>query len=271
MPERKSRGDWVRLWLRYVRLAWRLRPVAVGGRSQLRLLYLGATTLLRSGPRMLQNAISLQIELGGTTYRVALKTRTELDTLYEIGIEDEYRPADTVPAEVLVDLGASVGLATLRLLSSHPKARAIAVEADPELIPRLRANVNGLPVTVVHAAVSESTGERLFYRSDMNSWGNSLEMTGTDKTAVMVPTLSFHDLLDKVGVDDVQLLKLDVEGAEWEIFQNDFSARIGAIIGEVHGRPGRNPDAFIERLAQSMRVHRISAEPERATFLATRE
>lgn len=265
-----SRGGWLRLWLRYVRLAWRLRPVAVGGRSQFLLLYLGATTLFRSHPRLLRKAVSLQIRFGDVTYRIALKTRTELDTLYEIGIEDEYRPADTIPAEVLIDLGASVGLATLRLLSSHPGARAIAVEADPELIPRLRANVSGLPVTVIHAAVSDSTGERVFYRSDMNSWGNSLEMTGPDKTEVMVPTLSLNDLLDDVGIDRVQLLKLDVEGAEWEIFQNDVSARVDAIIGEVHGRPGRDPDAFIERLARSMRVQTISVEPGRATFLATR-
>lgn len=271
MPGRGRRGGWPRLWFRYVRLAWRLRPVAVGARSQLLLLYLGATTLLRSNSRLPLKAISLRLRLGEVSYQVALKTRTELDTLYEIGVEDEYRPADVIPAQVLIDLGASVGLATLRLLSSHPGARAISVEADPELIPRLRANVSGLPVTVIHAAVSGRTGERLFYRSDMNSWGNSLEMTGSDKTAVMVPALSLDDLLDSVGIDRAQLLKLDVEGAEWEIFQSDVPSRVDAIVGEVHGRPDRDPETFIERLAQSMRVQTISAEPGRATFLATRD
>jgi FkbM family methyltransferase len=270
MPERTSRGGWLRLWLRYVRLAWRLRPIAVGRQSKFLLLYLGATTLLRSHPRLLRKPISLQVRFGDVAYRIALKTRTELDTLYEIGIEDEYRPADTIPAEVLVDLGASVGLATLRLLSSHPGARAIAVEADPELIPRLRANVSGLPVTVIHAAVCGSTGRKVFYRSDMDSWGSSLEKTGSKKTAVSVPTLSLDDLLDDVGIHRVQLLKLDVEGAEWEIFQGDVSARIDAMIGEVHGRPDRDPEAFIDRLARSMRVQTISAEPGRATFLAIR-
>ncbi len=260
----------MRLWLRYVRLAWRLRPVAVGRRSQLLLLYLGATTLFRSHSRLLRKPISLQVRLGAVAYRIALKTRTELDTLHEIGIEDEYRSADAIPAEVLVDLGASVGLATLRLLSSHPGARAIAVEADPELIPRLRANVSGLPVTVIHAAVSSSTGRRVFYRSDVSSWASSLEKILPDQTAVMVPTLSLDDLLDDVGIHRVQLLKLDIEGAEWEIFQGDVTARVDAIIGEVHGRPGRDPEAFIDRLAGSMRVQTISAEPGRATFLATR-
>jgi predicted O-methyltransferase YrrM len=77
---------------------------------------------------------------------VGLETRTELDTLYEIGIEDEYRPAHRIPATTIVDLGASVGLVTLRLLSSHPDATVLAVEADPALLPRLRANVADLPV-----------------------------------------------------------------------------------------------------------------------------
>jgi FkbM family methyltransferase len=270
LPGRTDIGGWLRLWLRYVRLGWRLRSLAVGQRSRLLLLYLGATTLLRSHPRLLSKPVRLNIRLGGVVYEVALRTRTELNTLYEIGVEDEYRPADAVPAEVLVDLGASIGLATLRLLASHPGAQVIAVEADPELIPRLSTNVADLPVTVVHAAVSGSTGSRVFYRSDMNSWGNSLEMTNPDKTAVMVPSLSFDDLLDEVGIDRVQLLKLDVEGAEWEIFDGDVSARVDAIIGEIHGRPGRDPDVFIDRLARSMRVETISAEPGRATFLATR-
>jgi FkbM family methyltransferase len=261
----------MRLWLRYLALGWRLRRLAADRRSRWLLPYLGATTLARSSRRAFDRPIAVRIRFQTTTYEVRLKTRTELDVLQEIGIEDEYRPADRIQAETIVDLGASVGLATLRLLASHPGARAIAVEADPELIPRLRANVAGLPVTVVHAAIGSDSGERTFYRSDMDSWASSLDRTLPSQTPVLVPALSLDELLDREGLERIDLLKLDVEGAEWEILEEGLGPGIAAVVGEVHERGAGTPDIFIDRLAESMRVETISAEPGRATFLATRE
>jgi FkbM family methyltransferase len=259
---------WITLWLRYLKLGWRLRALTADRRSALAMVYLGATTLLRSNPRLMRRPVHLALQLGTQSYRVALKTRTELDILEEVGLEDEYSPADAIPAQTIVDLGASVGLATLRLLSSHPGARVIAVEADPVLIPRLRANVAGLPVTVVHAAVASETGQRQFYRSDIDSWGNSLDNTSQTQNAVPVPAFSLSDLLDANDVDRVDLLKLDVEGAEWEVFEDPLDPRVVAIVGEVHGREGRTPERFIEKLSRSMDVEAISADPIQATFLA---
>lgn len=234
------------------------------------MLYLGATTLFRSNPRLMKRPVRLSLRLGDQTYPVGLKTRTELDILEEVGLEDEYRPADEISAETIVDLGASVGLATLRLLSSHPGVRVVAVEADPVLIPRLRANVAGLPVTVVHAAVAGDSGERRFFRSDIDSWGNSLDNISATQTAVTVPAVSLEDLLDSHGIDRVDLLKLDVEGAEWEMLEGQIDPRVAAIVGEVHARDGKTPEAFVEQLRETMEVETISADPHTATFLARR-
>ena len=265
-----TRRLWIALWFRYVKLGWALRRLAADRRSAVALVYLGATTLFRSNPRLDLGPVRVRLRLGSATYQVALQTRTELDILEEVGLEDEYRPADAIPAGTIVDLGASVGLATLRLLSSHPTARVVAVEADPVLIPRLRENVSDLPVTVVHAAIAAGAGERQFYRSDMDSWGNSLENTSSRQTPVTVPAVSLTELLDAHGIDDVDLLKLDVEGAEWEIFDGPVDPRVAAIVGEVHGREEKTPASFIHRLGDSMDVETISADEHQATFIAKR-
>lgn len=260
---------WLGLWPRYLRLGWKLRALAADRRSAAALAYLGATTLLRSTPPM-RRPVHFSVRLGPQIFPVALQTRTELDILEEIGLQDEYRPADQIPAQTIVDLGASVGLATLRLLSSHPDARVIAVEADPELIPRLESNVAGLPVSVVHAAVASGSGERQFFRSDIDSWGNSLDHTSWTQNAVTVPALSLADLLDSHDIGQVDLLKLDVEGAEWEMLDSIVDPRVVAIVGEVHGREGKTPEKFIARLSASMDLETISADRHQATFIARR-
>lgn len=262
--------QWVALWKRYARLGLRLGALAGDRRSRWLLAYLGATTLFRSGSTLMLKPVAVRVRLGRGIYPVRLQTRTELNVLYEVGLDDEYGTADDIQANTIVDLGAHVGLATLRLLSAHPNARVIAVEADPALIPRLRKNVAGLPVTVVHAAVCNREGEQVFYRSDRSSWGNSLDRTLPYQTAVRVPALSLSSLLESEGVERVDLLKVDVEGAEWDILDRGAPMQVAAIVGEIHSRNSNTPEHLIERLSESMDVRSQWVAPGQATFIATR-
>jgi len=257
-------------WGRYIVLGVRLGKLAADPRSRFALAYLGATTILQPYRFWRGEPVRVAVVLGGRPYAIRLQTRTELDVLGEIGLDDEYGLTDRIPAATIVDLGAHVGLATLRLLAGHPDAKVVAVEADPALIPRLRENLAGLPVEIVHAAVDREEGERDFYRSDISSWGNSLERTLHYQSAVRVPTVTLEGLLDSHGIDRVDLLKIDVEGAEWDLLADGVSERVVAMVGEVHVRGDRDPEELLTRLEKSMRVHHVSADPWGATFVATR-
>jgi FkbM family methyltransferase len=268
LVEKARRGT--REWVRHAGVGFRLGKVAANPRSRVALAYLGLTAVFRSRGFWRGGPVPVDIVLGGKRYPVRLHTRTELDVLEEVGIDDEYGSTDEIAAKTIVDLGAHVGLATLRLLAKRPGAKAIAVEADPVLIPRLRENLAGLPVEIVHAAIGPDVGERDFYRSDISSWGNSLEKQEWFQDAVKVPTTTLDALLDAQGIEAVDLLKVDIEGAEWELFAADPQARAKAIVGEVHARKGRAPHELVDRLATVMQVRMISDEPWGATFVATR-
>jgi FkbM family methyltransferase len=255
-------------WGHYIVLGIRLGALAADPRSRLALAYLGATTILQPYRFWRGRPVRVDVMLGGSRYPVRLQTRTELDVLGEIGLDDEYGLTDRIPATTIVDLGAHVGLATLRLLAAHPGARVVAVEADPALIPRLRENLAGLPVEIVHAAISREVGEREFYRSDISSWGNSLERTLHFQSAVKVPTTTLDALLDSRGIDRVDLLKVDVEGAEWDLFADGPPERAVAIVGEVHARGERAPRDLIDRVGRAMPVRLVSDDPWGATFVA---
>jgi FkbM family methyltransferase len=194
--------------------------------------------------------------------------RTELDVLYEVALKGEYQlPPDVEPATI-VDLGAHVGLATLYFAAHYPRARVVAVEADPELIPRLAQNAPG--AEIVHAAIGRIDGVRTFYRADDTTWGNSVDRTLPWQTPVTVPAMTLEGVLDRRGIERVDLLKVDIEGAEWEVFANGVPDRVNAIIGELHFHAGRHPRELLERIAESMIVHEGRSDDKRIVFRAAR-
>jgi FkbM family methyltransferase len=195
------------------------------------------------------------MRIGGSVFPVHVGAHSDLQVLHEIVVAGEYDELPCVDAKVIVDLGAHIGLVTLMLLAANPGARALAVEADPFLIDQLRANVAGLPVTVVNAAVSASTAPCQFYRSEVFSWGNSLHRTMPQQTQITVRGGTFSELLAEAGLAQVDLLKLDIEGAEWEVFADGFPPNVAAVVGEIHASKGRRPRALVEALSEGMTIH----------------
>ncbi|MCP3757019.1 FkbM family methyltransferase [Streptomyces sp. TBY4] len=99
--------------------------------------------------------------------RVAGLNRGETDFLYrEIFVEGAYfRHGITLPPRpVVLDVGANIGMFSLRVGLAAPGARVIAVEPVAELAAavRLNAELHGLDVTVLPTALGRSRGETPF-------------------------------------------------------------------------------------------------------------
>jgi FkbM family methyltransferase len=133
------------------------------------------------------------------------------------------------PGQVFVDVGANVGYFTL--LGGHlvgPQGKVVAVEAHPGLAELLRRNVimNGLYgyVTTWHrAAWSSTTTLQLHQRlnfSGASSVGaigaEALDRLGDTEEMVAVEAVPVDDLLE--GLPPVDVLKMDIEGAELQAF-----------------------------------------------------
>jgi FkbM family methyltransferase len=135
---------------------------------------------------------------------------------------------------VILDLGANVGFATLFFHRRFPEARIVAVEADPATYRRLVRNVGSLPrVTTVHAAITGSDGPVTFYPS-AESIGSSMFPRDGAAATVSVAGLSIATLMQQHHLDSVDLLKLDIEGAELEALRVAPLHDVGELIAEVH-------------------------------------
>ncbi len=257
--------------IRYLRMGLGLTRLGADLRSRLLLAALSLPGVDAYQARPGAAPVTVRLRLKQQTFTVGLQNRTDLDVLHEIGMDDEYGAADAVAADTIVDLGAHIGLGTLRLLAGHPGARVIAVEADPWLAQRLRANVCGLPVTVVQAAIGATDGERTFFRSEGGSWANSVARVSPDQVEVTVPSMTLTHLRETYGIDQIDLLKIDVEGAEWELLADGLPDGIGALMAEFHIRDGRPPHELMAALSSALAPTVVRETEDQLVFFARTE
>ncbi len=156
---------------------------------------------------------------GGDAVAMAIPTR--FDALGDAVLRGTYAPSppaqlvfDLVsPGSVLLDLGAHLGV--VALVAARLGARVIAVEAAPGNAECLRAsrNANGFSnLQVIEAAVSNRPGVLLF-RED-GAYGQVTDERGTG--VVEVRAAPVVGLLEGLGLERVDIVKMDVEGHEPE-------------------------------------------------------
>ena len=130
------------------------------------------------------------------------------------------------PGDVFIDAGANEGFFTVqgaRLVG--PSGRVVAVEPQGRLQPVIHKNLelNGCQnVTVLQGGIASQRGSfRLTLTSEMNSGGSSrFQATKYKLPEEEVRALTLADLLSEAGITGCQLMKVDVEGAEYDIFMN---------------------------------------------------
>ena len=122
----------------------------------------------------------------------------------------------------IVDVGANTGLFSLLAASLQPRGQIHAFEPFPEAARRLNVNLqaNGFTnVNLVRAALSRAPGILpLYYNEALRlTQGASLRGGAYATSKVDVPVLRLDDYLQQSFTDEIDLLKVDVEGAEPDV------------------------------------------------------
>jgi FkbM family methyltransferase len=137
--------------------------------------------------------------------------------------------------KVVVDLGAHIGMASIYFAHRYPKARVIAVEPEPSNFAALVRNTRSYPtIAPIQAAIWKKDGEVTLGRSNAHPKGSFQILPNGD---VHVRAMTLHTLMQEIGIRSIDLLKVDIEGAESDVFEacNEIgSMRVIAI--ELHDR-----------------------------------
>ncbi len=148
--------------------------------------------------------------------RSVLEMKLWLIGVYEPEVVD-YFTAELQPGQVVVDIGANIGLFSLMAAELvGPRGSVIAYEPHPDTFRELRDNIdrNGYTnVQTVPCALSDTTGVlrmNVFTDRDLNSVALK-----ADIGVIEVPARTLDDSLEELGIQRCDLIKMDIEGAEW--------------------------------------------------------
>jgi FkbM family methyltransferase len=182
--------------------------------------------------------------------RVYLSHWCDLLVLGEIYSPPREYDFHELPAEagMIVDVGANVGFSARFFGDRYPAARIVAFEPDPEVVRIAALNLRGRDVTLRNCAVAGAAGQLELHRFAGGSWGTSSFVTFQEVTETFsAPAVTLDSIIDELGAIDI--LKIDVEGAEYEILGSCRQLRsIRCIVGEVHPVPGASSEALLAQL-----------------------
>ncbi len=190
------------------------------------------------------------IHLPGYANPIYLRPGTaDLTTFREIFLREEYKldlPQSFHP-KVIVDAGANIGFTSVFLAHRYPDATIYSLEPEPLNFNLLQKNTAGYPnIKAIHAAVwhedgvieitDKGFGLRGFMAEESTGKGNRV-------TAISIGSLVKH-----YSIKAIDILKIDIEGSEKEVFSNDtgWLAITTCLVIEIHDRmkPGCSDAVF---------------------------
>jgi len=157
----------------------------------------------------------------------------------QIFIRDEVNFGYTNDPKIIVDCGANIGLSTLYFKRQFPNSHIISIEPEFSNFNLMKKNTkNYNKINCLHAAVWNQntkvnvidTGEGVasFITKEVENTGNIIEQTNA---------FTLTEIISKFNISFIDLVKMDIEGSEYELFDykpEAWTERINMLALELH-------------------------------------
>jgi FkbM family methyltransferase len=156
----------------------------------------------------------------------------------EIMVRQEYAvSAEVEGVKTIIDAGANIGLVSLYYSAMYPDATIYAFEPNPELFPRLLAQVAQCTrIVPSEVALGGATSTVTFYVNPKKSIASSLVMReDMDLVPYEVSVTTLDEAMHLAQVAQIDILQFDVEGAEYDMLAGStLASESRVLIGEIH-------------------------------------
>lgn len=179
--------------------------------------YLVRTTISRFTKRQ------MEFRLPHMANQVSIRTGTsDMQVFHDIFIWDEYSFLKPVAEHItILDIGANVGYSSTYFAGIYPKCEVVAVELMHSNFEQLSRNTAflGNRIRTVGAAVwSHNDGVSIADDTfrDGDAWSHHASEAEDGKS--LVPSITMLNLMQQHAMPRVNICKIDIEGAEYELF-----------------------------------------------------
>lgn len=141
---------------------------------------------------------------------------TDVSVLRQVLLEQHYAvPLPFTPTRI-IDAGANIGLSAVFFANRYPDAEIIAIEPDASNFRLVQQNTAPYPkIRAIQAALAPHDGESVVIDPGLGHHGFQ---TAAHGTGPRVPALSVASVMRHASWTHVDVLKLDIEGAERDVF-----------------------------------------------------
>lgn len=169
---------------------------------------------------------------------------TDLHTFHQIFNLKEYDIKLNFNPVTIIDAGANVGLAAIYFVNKYQGSRVVCIEPEDSNFKLLERNTGYYPsIQCYQKALSNQSNQSINVIDNGNGhWGFMTEVAENykDKNVKgLIGSITIDEILNEQKIDVIDVLKIDIEGAEKELFENNFEKWIPktrCVIIELHER-----------------------------------
>lgn len=169
---------------------------------------------------------------------------SDIRVLEQVFVLEQYLPSARIQdPSIIVDCGANAGYSSIFFLERFPSARVIALEPDPRNANICRENLRKYKdrVVVLEKALWGAVAKLNFVeesRAQGAEWGVEVRAGNGSAGSRTVEALDIPSLMATTDIEFIDLLKIDIEKSETEVFRMNPSRwlqSVGNIAIELHG------------------------------------
>ncbi len=169
-----------------------------------------------------------------------LKT-SDIPVFEEVLVNEEYDLSFlNLNPKIIVDAGANIGLSSIFFALAFPHARIFAIEPEESNFQMLVKNTQFYHrILPIHAALWNRQEHLQITNSKDHKWAFQVTESKENKPTETVRGLSVDELLGEAEINQIDIMKIDIECAEKELFDSNYENwldKTKLIIIELHDR-----------------------------------
>lgn len=152
----------------------------------------------------------------------------------------------------ILDLGSNIGLTIVHFKNVYPNSRVIGYEMDSSNYNIAKINCAEYSDVTLYNEAVWIHNETISYRSNINPDSFSINSSNNNSVeSTTVKAVRLMDIIEKNAVENIDYLKMDIEGAEMNIFQEKdltWMRHVNAMNIEVHHEDQMKLQEYIDIL-----------------------